>query len=165
MDVNTMKALVGLGAFAAFGCAATGSAIGCGKAAASAIGSWKRCYAQGKPAPFQLTIFSGVAMTQTIYGLILMLQILKMHAGLWPAALACGLLGGIGIGYSAAYQGRAAAGACDAFSETNKGFVNNLIALGVVETIAIFTMVFAMLFISSLNSSLGETAAEAVSML
>ena len=165
MNVHIMKALVGLGAFAAFGIAATGSAIGCGKAAASAIGSWKRCYAQGKPAPFQLTIFSGVAMTQTIYGLILMLQILKMKAELWPAALACGVLGGLGIGYSAAYQGRAAAGACDAFSETNKGFVNNLIALGVVETIAIFTMVFAMLFIASLNSDVADVAAEAVGML
>ena len=153
IDATTAKALVGLGAIAAFGISAAGSAVGCGLAAASAIGSWKRCYAHGKPAPFQLTIFAGVAMTQTIYGLILMLQVLKMQASLWPAALAVGVLGGLGIGTSAIYQGRAAAGACDSFSETGQGFANNLIALGVVETIAIFTMVFAMMFLNNLTAS------------
>ncbi|MCQ2397153.1 MAG: V-type ATP synthase subunit K [Lentisphaeria bacterium] len=151
MIESTQHALVGLSAFIAFGISATGSAIGCGRAAAAAIGSWKRCYAQGRPAPFQLTIFSGVAMTQTIYGLILMLQIVGMHQSMWLSALAVGILGGIGIGASAAYQGRAAAGACDSFAETGKGFVNDLIAIGVVETIAIFTMVFAIMFISSQN--------------
>lgn len=140
------KALVGVGAFAAFGLAALGSSIGCGLAASSAVGSWKRCYAQGKAAPFQLTILCGVPMSQTIYGLILMLQIIKMNPAQWPAALSIGALGGLGICASAAYQGRAAAGACDAYSETGKGFVNYLLALGVVETIAIFVMVFAITF-------------------
>ena len=154
IDLVTAKALVGLGAICAFGISAVGSGIGCGLAAASAIGSWKRCYAQGKPAPFQLTIFSGVAMTQTIYGLILMLQILNLNEALWPAALGVGVLGGLGIGASAMYQGRAAAGACDSFSETGQGFANNLIALGVVETIAIFTMVFAMMFLNNISTSL-----------
>ena len=87
-EVNT--ALVGLGAIAAFGLSATGSAIGCGLAAASAVGSWKRCYVQGKSAPFQLTIFAGAPMTQTIYGLILMLQVLTMDPVLWPAAIGIG---------------------------------------------------------------------------
>ena len=147
IDTALAKALVGLGAFTSFGLAATGSAIGCGLAAASAIGSWKRCYAQGKPAPFQLTILSGVPMSQTIYGLILMLQVLGMQPANWPAALAIGLFGGLGIAASAGYQGRAAAGACDAFAETNQGFSSYLIALGVVETIAIFVLVFAIMFI------------------
>ena len=144
------KALVGIGAFAAFGLSACGSAIGCGLAACSAVGSWKRCYAQGKAAPFQLTILCGVPMSQTIYGLILMLQVIAMNPAQWPAALSIGLVGGLGIGTSAAYQGRAAAGACDAFSETGKGFVNYLLALGVVETIAIFVMVFAIMFLGRL---------------
>lgn len=150
IDPNIAKALVGLGGIAAFGIAAVGSAIGCGMAAASAIGSWKRCYLQGKAAPFQLTIFAGVSMTQTIYGLILMLQVLNLDPRLWPAALAVGILGGLGIGASAVYQGRAAAGACDSFSETGQGFANNLIALGVVETIAIFSMVFSMMFLTNM---------------
>ena len=153
IDQTLATALVGLGAFTSFGLAASGSSIGCGLAAASAIGSWKRCYAQSRPAPFQLTILAGVPMSQTIYGLILMLQVLKLNWQLWPAALAIGLFGGLGIGSSAAYQGRAAAGACDAFAETNQGFASYLIALCVVETIAIFVLVFALLFLSSLASA------------
>ena len=156
---NTLQiALVLMGAFFAIGFAAAGSAFGCGFAAASAIGSWKKCYAQGKDAPFQLSILTGVPMSQTIYGLILMLQVLKLNWQLWPAALAIGLFGGLGIGSSAAYQGRAAAGACDAFAETNQGFASYLIALCVVETIAIFVLVFALLFLSSLASAANITA-------
>ncbi len=146
------QALVHMSAFIAFGLAACGSAVGCGLAAASAIGSWKRCYAAGKPAPFQLTILTGVPMSQTIYGLILMLQLQGLNAQHWPAAIAIGLIGGLGICLSAAYQGRAAAGACDAFAETNQGFANYLIALGVVETIAIFVLVFALMFIGGINA-------------
>lgn len=165
IDPTTAKALAGLGAIAAFGISAVGSGIGCGMAAASAIGSWKRCYAHGKPAPFQLTIFAGVAMTQTIYGLILMLQIFNLQVDLWPAAIAVGILGGLGIGTSAIYQGRAAAGACDSFSETGQGFANDLIALGVVETIAIFTMVFAMMFLNNLSTAVAEMATAAAAAL
>jgi V/A-type H+/Na+-transporting ATPase subunit K len=154
LEITTAKALVGMGAIAAFGFSAVGSAIGCGMAAAGAIGSWKRCYVQGKPAPFQLTIFSGVAMTQTIYGLILMLQILGLPTELWPSALGVGVLGGLAIGASAIYQGRAAAGACDSFSETGQGFANDLIVLGVVETIAIFAMVFCMMFLNNVKGLL-----------
>ena len=40
-----------MGIAAAFALAAAGSAIGIGKAGMSAIGAWKKCYAQNKPAP------------------------------------------------------------------------------------------------------------------
>ena len=148
---ETAKALVCLGAFCSFGLAALGSAIGCGLAAASAIGAWKRCYAQGKNAPFQLTILTGVPMSQTFYGMVLMNSIVTIGVQYWMAALALGILGGLGIGASAAYQGRAAAGACDSFAETNQGFANNLLALGVVETIAIFVMVFGRMYIGKIG--------------
>ena len=145
--IETMQeALRNFGAFATVGLAATGSAYGCGVAASSAIGSWKKCYALGKQAPFQLTILTGVPMSQTIYGLIVMLQVMAIPPAFWPAALSIGILGGLGIGTSAALQGRAAAGACDAFAETKQGFVNYLLALGIVETIAIFVMIFAIMF-------------------
>ncbi len=152
MIETTARALVCLGAFAAFGFAALGSAIGCGLAAASAIGSWKRCYAQGKAAPFQLTILTGVPMSQTFYGMVLMNSVVTIGSQYWLAALALGILGGLGIGASAAYQGRAAAGACDSFGETGQGFANNLLALGVVETIAIFVMVFGRMFIGKIGA-------------
>ena len=153
--IETMQtALVQTGAFLAIGIAAMGSSYGCGVAGASAVGAWKKCYVQGKAAPFQLAILTGVPMSQTIYGLILMLMIngSKAAPSYWPVMLAMGVLGGIAIAMSAAFQGRAAAGACDAFVESNgKGFVNYLIALGVIETIAIFVMVFAILLMSKLG--------------
>ena len=70
MTPELAQALVNFAAFTCVGLAATGSAYGCGVAAASAIGSWKKCYFQDKPAPFQLAIITGVPMSQTFYGLI-----------------------------------------------------------------------------------------------
>jgi len=149
MTESLQQALVYVGAFSTFGLSAAGSAYGCGVAAASAIGSWKKCYAQGKSAPFQLSILTGVPMSQTIYGMILMGTVLNIQPAYWLVAMLTGILGGFGIGYSAAYQGRAAAGACDALGETGKGFVNYLIALGIIETIAIFVLAFAMMFLDN----------------
>jgi V/A-type H+-transporting ATPase subunit K len=149
MTESMQQALVYFGAFTTFGLSAAGSAYGCGVAAASAIGSWKKCYAQNKNAPFQLSILTGVPMSQTIYGMILMGSVLTVQPTYWLVALLVGVLGGFGIGYSAAYQGRAAAGACDALAETGKGFVNYLIALGIIETIAIFVLAFAMMFMGN----------------
>lgn len=143
------QSLVYVGAFATFGMAAVGSAYGCGVAGAAAVGSWKKCYAQGKAAPFQLSILTGVPMSQAIYGMILMGSVLNIQPQYWPAALIIGILGGLAIAMSAAFQGRAAAGACDAFAETGKGFVNYLIALGIIETIAIFVLAFAMMFLDN----------------
>ena len=136
INPSTQIALVQTGAFCAISIAALGSAYGCGVAAASAIGSWKKCYVQGKSAPFQLAILTGVPMSQTIYGLILMLMLsnkaVANTAYSWPACLVIGIFGGMAIALSAAFQGRAAAGACDAFVESGQGFVNYLLALGVV---------------------------------
>lgn len=154
MNEAMQIALCQMGAFCAIGFAALGSAYGCGVAGASAIGSWKKCYIQGKDAPFQLAILTGVPMSQTIYGLILMLMIagkaVAATAAFWPTCLVIGILGGIAIALSAAFQGRAAAGACNALVESGQGFVNYLIALGVIETIAIFVMVFAILLLGKM---------------
>ena len=48
------------------------------------------------------------------------------------------------MGASAMMQGKAAAGACDSLAETGKGATNYIIALGIVETVALFVMVFLM---------------------
>ena len=54
-------------------------------------------------------------------------------------------IAGLGIGLSALFQGRAAAAACDAQAETGQGLTNYFGALGIVETVAIFTMVFTII--------------------
>ena len=65
--------------------------------------------------------------------------------GMWPLYLAVGVFGGLAQMFSALFQGRAAAGGCNSFAETNQGFANDLMILGVVETCAIFALVFSIM--------------------
>ena len=154
MDVTTMKALTQAGAFCAIGFAAAGSALGCGAAGSAIVGAWKKCYLQNKPAPFLLLAFVGAPLSQTIYGMILMFIIIgKMdqYYKNWPLFIIMGVVSGIGMGASAWMQGNAGAGACDAFAETEKGFTNYLMALGIIETVAIFVMAFAIVLLAAVK--------------
>jgi len=139
-----------LGAVTAISIAALGSALGTGAAGAAAVGAWKKCYAQSKAAPFLLITFVGAPLSQTIYGMILMFSMVgqaNSGGGMGVADIGVGLVAGIAIGASAWMQGRAGAGASAAFGETGQGFTNYLTALGVIETVAIFVLVFVMIAI------------------
>ena len=157
-----MMALGQTGAFAAIALAGYGSALGTGAAGSAAIGAWKKCYAQNKPAPFQLLVFAGAPFSQTIYGMILMFVMLGAFPskGLdtWPLFLILGILAGITMGASAWMQGRAAAASCAAFVDTGKGFANYLMSLGIIETVAIFIMVFAIVFSGKIPDKKSDTA-------
>jgi len=130
-----------LGFSAAIALAAIGSALGVGAAGMASVGAWKKCFVQNKPAPFMLVAFVGAPLTQIIYGMILM-QSLAAVAVPTMAHLGIGVFGGIAMGFSAWFQGQAGAGAADALAETGKGFLNYLIVLGLIETVALFVMVF-----------------------
>ena len=135
--------LLGIGA--ALALAACGSAIGAGSAGMAAVGAWKKCFAQNKPAPFTLIAFVGAPLTQTIYGYILMNTLMQAAVDNSPwLILGAGVFGGLGMGFSAAFQGKAGAAASDALAETGKGFGNYIMVLGLVETVALFVMVFLM---------------------
>ncbi len=152
------------GGFACLAFSAAGSAMGAGVAAMSSIGAWKKCYAQNKAAPFLLLAFMGAPLTQTFYGLILMGSIndAATKAGaLFPALLSAGILGGIAMGISAWMQGKAAAGAADSLAETGKGFANDMIALGIIETVALFVMVFSMMAVGTVVDMIAKVAAGA----
>ena len=136
-------------AFAAIGFAALGSTIGCGVAGASAIGAWKKCYSQNKVAPFQLLVFAGAPLSQTIYGMILMFSIMDGRPEAWVFYLITGIIAGVAMGVSALWQGIACASACDAFSETGKGFANQMVVICIIETVAIFVMAFSMVLLST----------------
>lgn len=145
MNVELMTALGKLGAAAALSLAAVGSALGAGAAGPAAIGAWKKCFAQGKTAPFTLVTFVGAPLSQTIYGMILMNAIAKLadsNPEMWPALASAGVFGGMAMGFSAWYQGVSGAAASDAMGETGKGFGNYLMVLGIIETVALFVMVF-----------------------
>ena len=148
MDAAAVNTSLGIyGAVAALAFAAMGSALGTGAAGAASIGAWKKCYAQGKNAPFMLLTFIGAPLSQTIYGMILMFNMItKAKEGMpWQGLVGTGIVAGIAMGMSAWMQGRAGAGGSDALAETGEGFTNYLAALGVIETVATFVMVFAMI--------------------
>ena len=67
-----MSNLAYVGMVCALCFSAIGSGLGAGMAAQSAVGGWKKCYAEGKPAPFIMVAFAGAPLTQTIYGFLLM---------------------------------------------------------------------------------------------
>jgi len=144
MENSVLVQFQDLGAAAALALAAIGSALGTGAAGMAAVGAWKKCFAQSKAAPFILTVFVGAPLSQTIYGMIVMNNIVAAVSKgnyLWGA----GIFAGLAMGMSAWMQGKAGAAAADAMGETGKGFGNYLIVLGIIETVALFVMVFTMM--------------------
>ena len=132
------------GAACVLGIAAMGSAIGIGAAGQAAIGAWKRCYMNNKPAPFILTVFAGAPLTQTIYGFLLMQSMISSERdGMFLLAL--GIFSGLAMALSAVFQGKAGAAGSDALGETGKGFVQYIMVVGLCEPVALFAMVFSML--------------------
>lgn len=132
---------------------AIGSALGTGVAGMAAIGAWKKAFAQNKAAPFILIAFVGAPLSQTIYGMILRNAI--QGANLPPESylyqMIIGIAAGLAMGLSAYMQGKAGARAADALAETGKGFGNYIMVLGVIETVALFVMVFCMTAIPKLQ--------------
>ena len=133
-----------LGAAIVMGIAAIGSAIGIGIAGQGAIGAWKRCYINNKPAPFILTVFAGAPLTQTIYGFLLMQSMASSDKN--PGfLLGLGIASGLAMAFSAIAQGKAGAAGSDALGETGKGFAQYIMVVGLCETVALFAMVFSMI--------------------
>jgi V/A-type H+-transporting ATPase subunit K len=147
MTPEASQELGRIGAIAAMALAATGSGLGAYLGGAGAVGAWKKLLAQGKPAPFTMITFVGAPLSQTIYGMILMITMTaKADAGYNPfALLGVGVFAGLAIGVSAWMQGAAGAHCADALGETGQGFSNYLSVIGIVETVAIFVLVFTLL--------------------
>ena len=147
--LDVMKSIALASGYIAVGLAAIGSALGAGAAGQAAIGAWKKCYQQGKSAPFLLLAMVGAPLSQTIYAMIMMIIIKGkvMAAGANPAFMpvyaSIGILGGLALMISAIFQGKSAAGGCVAYAETGQGFANSLMVLGVIETCAIFALIFS----------------------
>ena len=140
-EVLTQFKDLGVSAVLAF--AAMGSALGTGYAGMAAVGAWKKAFAQNKTATFILVAFVGAPLTQTIYGMIVMNKIAELAAKgsyMWSIGVLCG----IAMGLSALMQGKAGATAADAMGETDRGFGNYIVVIGIIETVALFVMAFSM---------------------
>jgi len=134
-----------IGVAAAFALAAAGTTAGYGPTGTAVMAAWKKCYAQNKTPSFLYFIFLGVPLSQTFYGLILMLQLKAASAAGTTdpgMILGAGLFGGFALGFSAYWQGLMAGAGADALSATGKGFANYILVCGMVEAIALFIMVF-----------------------
>ena len=147
MTPEVIASLGRIGAAAGVSLAAMGSALGTGAAGMSAVGAWKKCYAQNKTAPFLLVVFVGAPITQTFYGLLAMIKIngLVEESAAFPGLIGWGIFAGLAMGMSAWMQGKAGAAASDALAETGQGFANYLMALGVIESVALFMMIFVLI--------------------
>lgn len=140
-----------LGMGLVLGLSACGSAAGAGVAGMAAIGAWKKTYSQNKPATFLLLAFVGAPLTQTIYGMIVMNRMYEFAAQ-GQYLIGIGAFCGAAIGLSAYFQGKCAACACDAMTETGKGFGNYMIILGMAETVALLVMAFTLGILGKLAS-------------
>jgi V/A-type H+-transporting ATPase subunit K len=134
--------------------ATMGSALGIGAAAQAAAGAWAKEAKAGKPLNFAYIILTGMPLSQTIYGFILMLvglsplvtgenAITSVHPG---TLLGIGIAGGIAELASAWIQGIIGAAGCRSISEgEGKGLVFIIISMGIVETVGLFGFVFLLL--------------------
>ena len=134
-----------LGAALCMGIAAIGSAIGIGIAGQGAIGAWKRCYINNKPAPFILTVYAGAPLTQTLYGFLLTKRMVTSAADPWQL-LGLGIASGLAMCFSAIAQGKAGAAGSDALGETGKGCAQYIMVVGLCETVALLAMAFSFSF-------------------
>jgi len=134
--------------------ATMGSALGIGAAARAAAGAWAKEAKAGKPLNFSYIILTGMPLSQTIYGFILMLiglsplvigenAITATHPG---TLLGIGIAGGLAELSSAWIQGLIGAAGCRSISEgEGKGLVFIIIAMGIVETVGLFGFVFLLM--------------------
>jgi V/A-type H+-transporting ATPase subunit K len=149
METALLAQFKDLGLSSVLALSAIGSGLGAGAAAMAAVGAWKKAFTQNKAASFMLVAFVGAPLTQTIYGMILMNKMVDLaNKGFY--AWGIGIFCGLAMGISALMQGKAAAVACDAMGETGKGFGNYIVALGIIETVALFVMAFGMALLGKL---------------
>lgn len=148
-----MEWLGQLGFALPLGLGALGSALGIGAAGQAAAGAWAKEAREGKRLNFLYIALTGMPLSQTIYGFVLMLALLKgqvydatflaSNAGaLFSIGLACGL----GELFSAWMQGAIGAAGIRAMSDgEGKPFVFSIIAMGIAETVGLFACFFMFL--------------------
>ena len=138
-----------IGIASGLGLSALGSVIGVYFVGSATIGAWKKCFQQNKPASFLLVAFTGCPLSNIIYGFIIMSSLATANPAISGSQIMfLGAFAGIGIGGAGIAQGYCGACASDALAETGQGFGNYIMVMGICETIALFVMVFSMMFVS-----------------
>ena len=153
MEIGDLVGQIGFGL--PLGLGALGSSLGVGAAGKAAAGAWAKEGREGKPLSFAYILLVGMPLSQTIYSFILMFIGLQRIA-YDPAALAAnaGAVFGIGVSCglgefaSAWMQGVIGAAAIRCLSDSEgKGLAFLIIAMGIAETVGIFSWVFGWLLL------------------
>jgi V/A-type H+-transporting ATPase subunit K len=150
-----MEWLGQLGYALPLGLGAIGSALGIGAAGRAATGAWAKEAKEGKGMNFLYIALTGMPLSQTIYGFVLMLTLLKTNldnaayvADNAPTLFSIGLAIGLGELFSAWMQGVIGAAGIRAMSEAEgKPFVFTIIAMGIAETVGLFAAFFMFLMV------------------
>lgn len=145
-----------MGGVLALGLAALGSSVGIGMAGQAAAGAWAKEARAGRNLSFAYIILLGMPISQTLYAMIVMNNIggvigtMELGVGTSGLLLGIGIATGLGEMFSAWMQGVIGAAGIRALSEgEGKGFAFIIIAMGIAETVGIFTMVFMLGMIPS----------------
>ncbi|NLS97019.1 MAG: V-type ATP synthase subunit K [Planctomycetaceae bacterium] len=145
-----------MGDVLALGLAALGSSIGIGIAGQAAAGAWGKEGRAGRSLSFTYIILVGMPISQTLYAMIVMNNMRSVFNSAEVAVNDAGLLLGIGLAtglaemLSAWMQGLIGAAGIRALSDSEgKGLAFIIIAMGIVETVGIFAMVFLLGMIPS----------------
>jgi len=135
------------GCACAVGIPAIGSSVGCGIAGMASHG----VMAKVEEGHGKFIGMSAAPSSQTIYGIVLMFVLLgKIPTGAGLAIFAIGLFCGLGIMISAIYQGKVAATGILASSKKPEIFGRCFAAVGIVESFALFAMVFGLIMAGNL---------------
>ena len=130
----------------ALGLSAIGAAIGCAIAGVTSHGIMSRIEeGHGK-----FIGLSAMPSSQMIYGFVLMLLLRNGVVGGSVSALSAIFIGGLSgaaIMVSAIYQGFCCASAIQATAKQPSVFGKTFVAIGIVESFALFAFVFALLLI------------------
>jgi len=142
------------GSVLCLGMAGLGSAIGIGIAGQAAAGAWAKEARAGRNLSFTYIILVGMPISQTLYAFIVMNRMRGVFDSPELAVQEAGLLMGIGIAtglaemLSAWMQGMVGGAGIRALSDgEGKGLAFIIIAMGIVETVGIFAMVFLFIMI------------------
>jgi len=144
------------GSVMCLGMAGLGSAVGIGIAGQAAAGAWAKEARAGRNLSFTYIILVGMPISQTLYAMIVMVNMRSVFDNIEVAVADAGLLMGVGMAtglaemLSAWMQGMIGAAGIRALSDSEgKGLAFIIIAMGIVETVGIFAMVFLLGMIPS----------------
>ena len=133
-----------IGPAIALGLSAIGASIGCGLAGMVSHAVMSRI----DEGHAKFLILSAIPASQMIYGFVLMLLMSQSvrAGGVTPAsAVAIGVSSGAAIMVAAIFQGKACVSAIQAVAKKPSVFAKTFIAIGIIESFALFALVFALM--------------------